>query len=997
MLYFRILLGFLFVCIHCETNAQPLKRYKTFSYSVNEGLLQSTVGDLEIDKNNFCWISFSNGIQKFDGQNFIFIPIQPGLPEDKNVSFFKCKSGDLLIGHSIGISKYDINKNSFELIYKCASSNTQSPFFLGEDNGIIYFTLFAGTIIELDSHTLEKISETEISFSLDFLRSNLFFKKSSEIIDHKIVFLQQSILYLWDLKKKKLLNKSKFIPSINSVFLKMKSGNEVLYYNRGSDYIYTYNFATATTSHNPSRGFRNKFISRSNSFEWHEKNIVSFDRNLFETDDNILELKTKLVNFQNQPIGGSPISIIKEDNFGNLWISTVFDGIKKIINNNYQIKYYGGIQNDRNFAMTIFPDKNNNRVFLGNSKEGLLVFDTLQHLVKSIPKIDGSELLLAINQIVKNDQGEYFLFIAGAKFIVKLSRDLKQMTMIPITTKLPPERSGINYFANLLYQNKQEAVVQSQGLIFRLNFLNNSVKEYEITSDYTHSGFLYQGRVITHFNDELVFLDTSRFQVVKRIPFKNTGGVRSFAKGHGGQIYLGTNKGVFKIDSSGKILEQYNRGTGLPDECIYTINPDKNNNIWCSTNKGIIKINIDKSYLQITREDGLQENEFNTNAMAVAPDGEYFYGGVNGGSSFYPSAINPKEQKLNLLITNLEVNNRQAFTDTAAWNINEISLPYFQNLLSFDFIAMGNHNPGQYIYQYKMKGIDDTWLQNKDLQSVRYFLPPGKYIFQVYASRYFNYGAHPLKQIAITIHPPFWKTWWFVSLIGLLFVAAITYIIDSYVRNAYMKKVRLFEDEKNIQIERERISRDLHDNIGGYANAMLYNTELLKNELDNFSRENIIGDLRFASKEIITSLRETIWALKKTNYSAQDCLIRIRNFVQPFNRYYPSIHFKIEGDASEDKNLSHFTALHIVRIVQEAVSNAIKHAEAKNIKIISKVENEHWVLSINDDGKGFDVDMYSDSEIGNGLANMKKRVSETTLQLEINSVPGKGTMINLIV
>jgi hypothetical protein len=966
-------------------NAQPIKRYKTFSYSVNEGLLQSTVWDLAIDKNNFCWISFPNGIQKFDGQNFSIIPIQPGLSDDKNTHFFKCKNGDLLIGHSKGISKYDIDRNSFELIYKCPVTINYPPLFIGEDNGIIYFTLLTGTIIELESHTFKKIAETELTFGEDLFKSTNYFKISDSIIDHKVAFIYNTNLYLWDLQKRKLSKKSKLIPLMSGFFLMLKSGNEVQFYKRGSNYLYSYNFSTDFVSRKPSPGYKSNYISRTNFFTWHGENLVSFDKNVFETDSDFNKLNTRLVNFQNQPIGNSAISIIKEDNFGNLWVTTVSDGIKKIINNNYNIKYYGVPQSNINNALTIFPDKKVNRVFIGSAKGGLFVYDTMQQLIKSIINIPGNNLPLAINQVIENDKNEYFLFIAGARFIAKVSPGLNHIRKIPFTTSLPAERSGASYFANLLYQNKFEAVVQSQGSIYRLNFSDNSVREYAFTTSYTHSGFLYHGRIITHFNDELVYLDTSNFQVIKRIPFINTGGVRCFAKAGDNQIYLGTNKGIFKIDSLGRILAQHNRSTGLPDDCIYTITPDKDHNLWCSTNKGIIKISPDKSFLQITREDGLQENEFNTNAMAIADDGEYFYGGVNGGNSFFPSSINPEEQELNLLITTLLVNNEEKFADTAVWNISNLSLPYNQNLLSFDFIAMGNNNPGQYIYQYKMKGIDDRWILNNDMQTIRYFLPPGEYVLQVYASRYFNSNAHPLKQITITIHPPFWKTWWFLSLIGFLCLAILTYIIDSYIRHVYQKKVALFEAEKNIQAERERISRDLHDNIGGYANAVLYKTELLKDEDDDYSRQNIISDLRFASKEIITSLRETIWALKRTDYSAQDCLIRIKNFVQPFNKYYPFIHFKIDGDAPEEKTLPHTNALHIVRIVQEAVSNAIKHANAENIDIISRTVNNQWILSVKDDGKGFDVNTYTDIEVGNGLANMRKRVAETGVQLQINS------------
>lgn len=71
--------------------AQTLSRYNTFSYNVNEGLLQTSINGACFDSNNFLWLSFPNGIQKFDGINFINVPVQPGMPDDKSVHFFAAK------------------------------------------------------------------------------------------------------------------------------------------------------------------------------------------------------------------------------------------------------------------------------------------------------------------------------------------------------------------------------------------------------------------------------------------------------------------------------------------------------------------------------------------------------------------------------------------------------------------------------------------------------------------------------------------------------------------------------------------------------------------------------------------------------------------------------------------------------------------------------------------------------------------------------------------
>jgi signal transduction histidine kinase len=571
------------------------------------------------------------------------------------------------------------------------------------------------------------------------------------------------------------------------------------------------------------------------------------------------------------------------------------------------------------------------------------------------------------------------------------------MSTIPILSKLPQNKKGIEYFGNVLHKNNYGALVQSQKKIFKINFKNNSVKEYEISNAYMMGGMLHGSTIITHGGDELLFIDTSTFKTVKRIPFKNTAYVRCFAHDAANNIYIGSNNGIYIIDENGKIVEHFTRQNGLPDDCIYAMLFDDAGTLWCSTNKGIFKLSKDGNIFLLRKEDGLQENEFNTNVAAKAEDGEMFFGGVNGISSFYPSSINNILDSLQLICTQIKVNNKAHFIDTAAWNISNINLPYAQNLLSFDFIAMGNNNPDQYIYQYKMDGIDKEWLQNSDLQSIRYFLPPGEYVLKIFASRVFDKNAKPLKEIVIVIHPPFWKSWWFLTGIFLIFTSVLGFGIGYYNKTKYNKKIADIENEYKIQVERERISRDLHDSIGAYANAVLYKTELLENEVNATERIGLMSDLKFASKDIITSLRETVWALKKESYTGEECLLRVKNFIQPLARYYSHINFKIDGEAPADAQFHYTKALNLVRIIQEAVSNSIKYAHAKNIIVTSSMAQSNWKLTIQDDGNGFNYEAAKFEETGNGLTNMQKRADDAGFDFAIETGTGKHTNITILI
>ena len=983
----------------CHLGAQNISRYNTFSYSVNEGLLQTTISDIAVDKNNFCWLSFPNGIQKFDGNRFTNIPVQPGLPDDKWVRFFKCNNGDLLLSHNRGISKYDINSNRFIQVYNNKSSVSVRSSFIGEDDHIIYFYSANETITGISSKTFQVVSETKTGLPVYPAGSIYPARFSDNIINHKTVVNINYRLYRWDLKQGKLLDSSAAVPDMSNFFLHMKTENEVYYCTyKTNNALLLYHFTNKKSNLMPISARNDISLARCIIYPWRNKLLLSFSNQLFETDSTLQELKSELVNFQNQPVAGNlGIAKITEDNFGNLYLQTITGGIKKVIRNNYPVKYFGTQKRDENFVLSLLPDKKQNRVLAGTNINGLLVFDTLQRLVKHIRTFPDKNESFGISSIIKNNKGDYLLFVVGGKKVWLLKNDFSAIRSVPIVTGLPANKTGIGYFGNFLLQNDREAVVQSQNHLYRTVFYTNANTEYEFGTGDIMSGFLYGNRIISHGDDELIFVDAVTFKELKRIPFKNTGQVRCFASDAAGVIYMGSNKGIFKIDSSGKILQQLTKENGLPDECIYAMAFDKEGQLWCSTNKGIFRLGKDSSILQLTKEDGLQENEFNTNKVAIAEDGEIFFGGVNGISSFYPSAISSFDEKINLLFTGIRVNNEDIYKDTAVWNIEKIALPYRQNSLSFDFVAMGNSNPGQYTYQYRMTGVDKQWIQSNDMQTVRYSLPPGKYIFQIYASRFFDKDAKPMREIHIVIKPPFWKAWWFRLGLGLLTAAVLYYFINQRNKRKYAAKLQLLENEKQIKQERERISKDLHDSIGAYANAVLYNTELLEKEKVDEKRIELIGDLKFASKDIITSLRETVWALKKESYTAEDCLVRVKNFIHPFTKYYSHIHFKVEGEPPVNMELHYTKALNLVRIIQEAVSNSIKHSAASNIIISNQTDDNRWKVIISDDGKGFDYSSMKEKERGNGLDNIEHRASESGFNLSIQAEEKKGTAITIII
>lgn len=232
----------------------------------------------------------------------------------------------------------------------------------------------------------------------------------------------------------------------------------------------------------------------------------------------------------------------------------------------------------------------------------------------------------------------------------------------------------------------------------------------------------------------------------------------------------------------------------------------------------------------------------------------------------------------------------------------------------------------------------------------------------------------------------------YTSITLFILMVSLLYFIS------FRKKQKL-NAEKAVQDaeekERKRIAADLHDNLGVQANAILYTSELLKQE-ENTNNE-LTANLNDTAKDMLFFLRETLWALKTTDTTTSGLWIRIINFISQMRRNYKHITFTTSGIAPEALTIPSAKALNILMIVQEAVNNAIKHSHAENIEANTTVTEKEWVVTIRDNGKGFIIQDVQDKTDSHGLYNMKQRAQASQIIIDIKSNEDDGTEITLSV
>lgn len=243
----------------------------------------------------------------------------------------------------------------------------------------------------------------------------------------------------------------------------------------------------------------------------------------------------------------------------------------------------------------------------------------------------------------------------------------------------------------------------------------------------------------------------------------------------------------------------------------------------------------------------------------------------------------------------------------------------------------------------------------------------------------------------------------------LLYAAAIGTLLllfaIGYRFKKYKQKQKLLAEQKRLQNEiaikdaeekeRKRISAELHDNLGVQANAILHNSTLLNVDTEN--NKSVVEDLQETAKEMLLNLRETLWAMKATDVTAEDLWLRIINFMKQMGRHYNHLNFELQGVAPKEFLIPSNEALNIVLVIQETVNNAVKHAEAKTITAKNFSDNDNWKLIIEDDGKGFNIEEAKQKNDSYGLTNMQERAKSGNFSYAVQSYLSKGTTTTITI
>jgi signal transduction histidine kinase/ligand-binding sensor domain-containing protein len=496
-----------------------------------------------------------------------------------------------------------------------------------------------------------------------------------------------------------------------------------------------------------------------------------------------------------------------------------------------------------------------------------------------------------------------------------------------------------------------------------------------------------------------------------------------------GGLWLGSLSGGLKyLDVSTGKLTVYQDLEGITVGTIYSILRDREGNLWLSTNRGLCKFNPESGvFTNYTYEDGLPNNEFNQSAYFQSASGELIYGGIDGLVYFYPEEILQNNYSPPIVLTKIAQNGKNILSGFPSDHVDSLTLTWPNNYFEFEFAALSFAKPEDNQYAYYLEGIDPAWVYAGKNHSGRYVnLPGGTYTLHLIGSNSDGIWNTDGKKIQITVIPPLWQQFWFqaavlLAILGLAFwgyryrvrsILSRSNELERLVneRTADLSRINerllgeIAERERAenqlsqriaseaILTERNRLARDLHDAV----TQTIFSASILSETLPHSLKVNPkkgqqqLEELQQLTRGALAELRSLLFELRPEGLVKTD----LKELLAQLGKGTTGrTGIPVELDCDTQVDIPSEIKITLYRIAQEALNNASRHADPSRIRIVCIGTQEFIRLSIQDDGKGFELSKKLESRLGLGI--MQERATDIGATLIVNTQPGMGTNISV--
>jgi len=1002
----------LLLCYNAFTQGNPVKTLPFQAITIEDGLSQGMVHSILQDKYGFMWFATKDGLNRYDGYNFTAYRHDAAdkstLADNYVFCLFEDSKGRLWVG--TGTQGLDLFNRETET-FTHFQHNDKNPRSLCSNSVWSLFEDGDGEVYVNTGYAISTINQTKTAAGKD----SLFFTKIDSADFTKTAFPQKGTIWAAasykkmhalikqkdgsferqpiDLNTYHFGKQQKTEGSYVHFFAKVAGENSLYLFM--TDGITKYNYANRSFEDAYPKPFRldyssEGFYDTSSGLVWMPDihGIQLYDikqREVYNLQAEVPEYNKWLM---------APNCIYK-DRGGNIWIGTKGYGV---------LKYNPGIEKfhatGKESIVYIGPARDGNVTVVKQSAPFANIYNkVLRAYTHTIP--DSSQLVKKnhgfdqTDAVVLDSNGTYWI---GKVNLLQYNDESKTANYVTTdmiySFPLFAAADGIWFGAREAFKCYNPATKQLRSykyLFYPSEIPYRFVEAIHRQSDSifwlgTTSG-LFKLNIVTgawqQYKSDATDTTSLSFDVI----FSLCADPLQPAK----YLWVGTNGGgLNRFEYSTGKFTRYTMKNGLSNNVVYGILSDNLGSLWMSTNKGISKYSIAKNiFHNYEKKDGLQGDEFNRYAYCKTTDGTLYFGGVNGFNYFNPADLEGNTTPPATLITTISVINKPVgigdqtnILQRAAYLTDKITLQYADNMVSFEFAAMDFLHPTKNTYQYKLVGFDKDWIDNGTAHTATYTnLDPGTYTFLVRGVTSTGVVSQKSTAMLLVVLPPWYLTWWFRTLAVIAIVTA-AYLFYRYRLNQALK----------LQGIRNKIASDLHDEIGSNLSSISIFSDVAKEDAAGQPVSAVLDKISSYTQESMEAMSDIVWMINAGNDRFENIIVRMRQLaVELIEAKKSTLHLEIDERLNTIK-LDMNQRKNFWLIYKEALNNIAKYADAANVWVKLTLEHKYLLLTIKDDGKGFDTTTLSS---GNGLKNMQQRAIALNGNINIISAKNKGTSVHL--
>ncbi len=974
------------------TGGGGVDRYdgKNFTnYTKSQGLAGNIVFYIMEDRGGNIWIGTTSGLSKYDGHRFINYSTLQGLADNFVTSIIQDSKRNLWFGtHDGGVSKYD-GKNFTNYTEAQGLANNYVRCMIEDRKGNLWFGTDAGGVSKYDGSSfvnytsVQGLAGNSVNCITQDNKGNLWFGTNTG-------------LSKYDFKEfKNYTTKDGLVD--NNIYCILQDKKKEFWFGTHTKGVSKYD-GTSFRNYTKAEGLAENKISSIIQDRTGNVWVTSQGGGVSKYEGNSFAYYTTA-----QGLAGNLVFYITQDKAGNHWFGTYEGGTSK-----YDGKTFSNYAKQQGLPdisiWSIMTDRSGN-IWFSSDRAGVCKYDGSSFTNYTTKQGLAADAVISMMQ----DTAGNIWFGTRASGVSKF--DGKSFTNYSKAQGL----AGNNIWSiiqdragNIWFGTHEDGASKYNGKSFINYTTSQGLPGNAITAiREDKNGNLwfgtdgqglskYDGNHFTNYTTEDGLADNT-------ISFITEDTTRDI-------VWLGTNQGLSGIKEKTLLknlpvikFENFNKITGYPIKDVSTggLFADDKGIVWAGSGDGKL---IRFDYSSVNKRNAaalileIQDVKVNNEAICWnhllhlrshnnATDSltilnEMF---TSFGKIIAPEALYKMGEKYK----NIELDKVEKFYPVP---INLV-LPYEDNNITINFVAIDPAMQKQVQYQYKLDGYNNNWSQLSNATSAVFGnMKAGDYTFKLKAVNPF--GVWSEKEYSFKVLPPLWATWWAITLYFLAAVATLYAFYRNTIKSVERKQAAQLKIIITTQEEeRNRISRDLHDDIGARLTNMNIMSALGQKKVNE--PLEMFEYLKRISKEVQTSaeaLDDIVWSIDSQNDSIEELTARMRRYTADiFDGKSVTYSISVEQTLLPVK-LSTGKRRDLFLLFKESINNIQKHAAAKEVKIKIESINDNLSMEVSDDGKGFDINQPTHR---NGLKNMQQRISKWKGTLTVDSLPDKGVVVTV--